>query len=73
YILCRILWGKVKPHISFLSTGPKVGLEEGEEEMISWEELGKKQGIPDRFWNNEEIQDKADQGEQQLQQQEKIS
>jgi hypothetical protein len=71
YILCRIIWGKVKPHISFLSTGPKVGLEEGEEEMISWEELGKKQGIPDRFWNNEdaeEKEEKAVQGEKPAEQ-----
>lgn len=61
YILCRIIWGKVKVHIPQLNTVPGVGLEEGAEEMISWEELGKKQGIPDRFWNNEE---KAAQGEQ---------
>lgn len=72
YILCRIIWGKVKPHISFLSTGPKSGLEEGEEEMISWEDLGKQQGIPERFWNKEEKEDKAEQEEQQ-EQQEKIS
>lgn len=68
YILCRIIWGKVKPHISFLSTGPKSGLEEGEEEMISWEDLGKQQGIPERFWNKEEKEDKAVQEEQQEQQ-----
>jgi hypothetical protein len=56
YILCRILWGKVKPHLYFFNKSPKVGLDEGEEEMISWEELGKKSGLPDRFWNNEEKQ-----------------
>lgn len=68
YILCRIIWGKVKPHISFLSTGPKSGLEEGEEEMISWEDLGKQQGIPERFWNKEEKEEKVEQEEQQEQQ-----
>jgi hypothetical protein len=54
YILCRILWGKVKPHLYFFNKSPTVGLDEGEEEMIGWEELGKKSGLPDRFWNNEE-------------------
>jgi hypothetical protein len=44
-----------------------VGLDEGEEEMISWEELGKNPGLPDRFWNNEESGEKVGNEEKQKQ------
>jgi hypothetical protein len=67
YILCRIIWGKLKPHIPYFKLGPKVGLDEGEEEMISWEELGKNPGLPDRFWNNEESGEKVGNEEKQKQ------
>ncbi len=53
YILCRILWGKLKPHLYFFRNNPGIGLDQGEEEMISWEELGNKRGLPDRFWDGE--------------------
>jgi hypothetical protein len=56
-ILCRILWAKLKPHVPFFRKGPKVGLDQGDEEMISWEELGKNRGLPDRFWAAEEPQE----------------
>jgi hypothetical protein len=67
YILCRIIWSKLKPHIPYFKMGPKVGLDEGEEEMISWEELGKNPGLPDRFWNNEESGEKVGNEEKQKQ------
>jgi hypothetical protein len=56
YILCRILWGKLKPHLYFFRNNPGIGLDQGEEEMISWEELGKNRKLPDRFWNDEKEQ-----------------
>ncbi|MEE4136995.1 MAG: hypothetical protein V2I32_13020 [Desulforhopalus sp.] len=54
YILCRIFWGKLRHRLPFFHQGPKVGLDEGEEEMISWAELEKSRGLPARFWNNGE-------------------
>lgn len=53
YILGRIMWGRLKPHIPYFNKGPDIGLDQGEEEMISWEELGRKPGLPDRFWTNQ--------------------
>jgi hypothetical protein len=65
YILCRIIWGKLKPHISFLQKDSGSGLDQGEEEMISWEDLGKKQGLADRFWQNTDNKDKQEPGSSQ--------
>lgn len=52
YILCRILWARLKPHLFFFNRDPGVGLDEGEEEMIKWEDVNKHRGLPDRFWQD---------------------
>ncbi|MFW6005638.1 MAG: hypothetical protein ACOCPN_04080 [Desulfonatronovibrionaceae bacterium] len=52
YILCRIIWGKVRPHLFFFNKAPGMAMDEGEEEMIKWEEINKHQGLPDRFWQD---------------------
>ncbi len=52
YILCRILWGRLKPHLFFFNKDPGVGLDEGEEEMIKWEDVSKHRGLPERFWRD---------------------
>jgi hypothetical protein len=49
YILARILWGKIKPHLYYFHRNPRVGLDEGEEEMIRWEELNEHRGLPGKF------------------------
>jgi hypothetical protein len=43
YILTRIFWGKLKPHVYFFNRDPRVGIDQGEEEMLSWEDLGQRQ------------------------------
>jgi hypothetical protein len=54
YILCRILWGEIRPYVPFFKQIPRVGLNEGAEEMISWGDLGKTGKLPDRFWYSDE-------------------
>ncbi len=57
YILCRILWGRLKPLLPYFRHDPRVGLDEGgegEEEMIPWEAINKHKGLPDRFWQGPE-------------------
>ncbi len=54
YILCRIGWGKLKPHLFFFNMDPGVGLDQGEEEMIQWEDINKHRGLPERFWQNKD-------------------
>lgn len=59
YILCRIGWGKLKPHLFFFNRDPGVALDQAEEEMIKWEDISKHRGLPERFWQNP---DKSGQG-----------
>ncbi|WP_028574003.1 hypothetical protein [Desulfonatronovibrio hydrogenovorans] len=54
YILCRIFWGKLKPHLFFFNKDPGIGLDQGEEEMIKWEDINKYRGLPERFWQNQD-------------------
>ncbi|MFP4235933.1 MAG: hypothetical protein ACLFRQ_00250 [Desulfonatronovibrio sp.] len=54
YVLCRLLWNKLKPHLYFFNKDPRAGLDEGEQEMIKWEDINKNQGLPDRFWQDHE-------------------
>ncbi|WP_045215976.1 hypothetical protein [Desulfonatronovibrio magnus] len=54
YILCRIFWGRLKPHLYFFKNDPRVGIDEGEEEMIKWEDINKHRGLPERFWQNQD-------------------
>ncbi|MCA1742349.1 MAG: hypothetical protein ABR542_00635 [Desulfonatronovibrio sp.] len=56
YILCRIIWGRLKPHLYFFNKDPRLGIDEGEEEMIKWEDINKNRGLPEKFWGNREIQ-----------------
>ncbi|MFH7319403.1 hypothetical protein ACHHRT_02200 [Desulfurivibrio sp. D14AmB] len=48
YILSRVIWGRLKPHIYFFNRDPRIGLEQGEEEMIPWESLGKAAAPPEK-------------------------
>lgn len=57
YILSRIFWGHLKPHLYFFNKDPRVGIDEGEEEMIKWEDINKHRGLPERFWRNHETQE----------------
>jgi hypothetical protein len=57
YILCRIGWSKLKPHLFFFNRDPGVGLDQGEEEMINWEDIHKHRGLPQRFWQNRDKQE----------------
>lgn len=59
YILCRILWGQLKPHLYFFNQDPRVGIDEGEEEMIKWEDINKHRGLPERFWRNQDSPESA--------------
>lgn len=52
YILVRILWSRVKPHLYFFNRDPRVGLDQGEEEMIRWEEINEHRGLPQKYWAN---------------------
>lgn len=57
YILFRIGWNKLKPHLFFFNRDPGVGLDQGEEEMIKWEDIHKHRGLPQRFWQNRDKQE----------------
>ncbi len=52
YILCRIGWGRIKPHLFFFNKEPGVGLDQGREEMIQWEDVNKHRGLPEKFWQD---------------------
>jgi hypothetical protein len=54
YILSRILWGRLRPYVYFFNRDPRVGLEQGEEEMLSWADLGKQRLMADRAWKKKE-------------------
>lgn len=56
YILCRIFWGRLKPHLYFFNQDPRVGIDQGEEAMIMWEDINKHRGLPERFWKNQDQQ-----------------
>ncbi|HET98353.1 MAG TPA: hypothetical protein ENN98_06635 [Desulfurivibrio alkaliphilus] len=48
YILSRIGWGRLKPHLYLFNRAPRIGLDQGEEEMISWESLGQASTPPEK-------------------------
>ncbi|MBM9535767.1 hypothetical protein [Desulfobulbus alkaliphilus] len=60
YILARILWNKVKPYLYFFNRDPRVGLDQGEVEMIKWEELHEHKGLPEKFWTEQRLPDLGD-------------